>query len=62
MGLVTKETIGKIYIEIRSFDIPQRGRGRGMEKREVSEDTDLLRKSIIREKEKEREKSVFIIR
>lgn len=44
--MVTKETFGKISMEIRSFDIPKR---KGMGEREASEDTDLMRKSIIRE-------------
>lgn len=44
--MVTKETFGKISMEIRSFDIPKR---KGMGEREASEDTDLMRKSIISE-------------
>lgn len=65
--MVTKETFGKISMEIRSFDIPKRI---GMGEREASEDTDLMRKSIIREvfffnlREREKDKesqSVHII-
>jgi len=45
-SMVTKETYGKISMEIRSFDIPKR---KGMGEREASKDMDLMRKSIIRE-------------